>query len=99
MFSNKITREIISNLKGRISKMLALSKKLSEEERLSLEGAYYTIDDIMLFRYKMPPSKIIHFKELLRGYKEIMKDSKKIYIRKHILPMLNKVVDQEWTNE
>jgi hypothetical protein len=98
MFANKRTREMISNLKGRISKALSFSKKLSEDEKLILGGIYNSIDEIILWNKKLTQNKATRFKNVLREYANLIEDSNKIYIQKHITPILKKVVEQEWTS-
>lgn len=99
MFANKMTREMMNNLKGRVSKVLNLARKLSEEEKISLEGIYTTIDDIILWNKKLTKNKATRFKKTLKGYVEVLNLSSKAYIRKHIVPMAITIVDQEWVEK
>ena len=92
------TREMMNNLKGRVSKVLNLSRKLSEEEKISLEGLYSTIDNIILWNKKLTKNKATRFKKALKGYAEILAPSSKIYIQKHIVPLVFIIVDQELVN-
>ena len=87
---------MISNLKGRISKALSFSKKLSEDEKLILGGIYNSIDEIILWNKKLTQNKATRFKNVLREYANLIEDSNKVYIQKHITPILKKVVEQEW---
>lgn len=96
MFANKRTHEMISNLKGRISKILTYSKKLSEDEKIVLSGIYNSIDEIILWNKKLTKNKASRFKNTLKKYKSLIDDSNKIYIRKHIIPIIEKIVEQEW---
>ena len=96
MFANERTREMISNLKGRISKALTFSKKLSEDEKLILDGIYNSIDEIILWDKKLTKNKATRFKNVLREYTHLIEDSNKVYIQKHITPILKKVVEEEW---
>ena len=57
MFANRRTHEMISNLKGRISKILTYSKKLSEDEKIVLSGIYNSIDEIILWNKKLTKNK------------------------------------------
>ena len=98
MFANKRTRELISSLKGRISKVLSYSKKLSEDERLILGGIYNSIDEIILWNKKLTKNKATRFKNILKEYTNLIQDSNKVYIQKHITPMLKKVIEQEWVS-
>ena len=100
MLANKRIKEMISNLKGRISKVLTFSKKLSENEKLILDGIYNSIDEIILYDKKLTKNKATRFKNTLREYTNLIEDSNKLYIQKHITPILKKVIEQEWvTNE
>lgn len=99
MFVNNRTQEMISNLKGRISKALTFSKKLSEEEKLILGGIYNSIDEIILWDKKLTKNKATRFKNILKEYVNLIEDSDKLYIKKHITPILKKVLEQEWVNE
>ena len=96
MFANKRTKEMISNLKGRISKALTFAKKLSEDEKLVLDGIYNSIDEIILWDKKLTKNKATRFKNVLREYANLIEDSDKTYIKKHITPILNKILEQEW---
>ena len=98
MFANQVMREMISSLKGRISKVLSYSKKLSEDEKLVLGGIYHSIDEIILWNAKLTKKKVTHFKEVLMKYANLIEDTNKLYIKKHITPILKKVVEQEWTH-
>ena len=96
MFANKRTREMICSLKGRISKALTFSKKLSDDEKIILNGIYNSIDEVILWDRKLTKNKATRFKNVLREYANLIEDSNKTYIRNHITPMLKKVVEQEW---
>lgn len=96
MFANKRTREMISSLKGRISKALTFSKKLTEDEKIILGGIYNSIDEIILWDKKLTKNKATRFKNILKEYANLIEDSNKAYIKKHITPILKKVVEQEW---
>lgn len=96
MFANKRTKEMICSLKGRISKALTFSKKLSEDEKLILGGIYNSIDEIILWNKKLTKNKATRFKNVLREYSKLIEDSNKLYIKKHITPILKKVIEQEW---
>ena len=100
MLGDNRTGEMISNLKGRISKVLSYAKKLSEEEKIILGGIYNSIDEIILWDKKLTKNKATRFKNTLREYTNLIEDSNKTYIQKHITPMLKRVVEQEWvTND
>lgn len=97
MFASKTTGEMINNLKGRISKVLTFTRDLPKEEKLSLEGIYNTIDSVILWNKELTKNKVTRFKTTLRGYASFIRASKKVYVTKHIVPMLDKVLEQEWT--
>ena len=96
MFSNKTVGETISNLKGRISKILTVSRNLAEEEIIALGGIYDTIDDIILWNKTLTKNKASRFKKTIREYSALIKNSKKEYIKKHINPIIKKIIEQEW---
>ena len=96
MFESIRTREMMNNLKGRVSKVLNLSRKLSEEEKISLEGIYTTIDNIILWDKKLTKNKATRFKKILKGYMSVLEPSSKAYIQKHIVPIVRTIVSQEW---
>ena len=98
MLANTATHEMISNLKGRISKALTFSKKLSEEEKLVLGGIYNSIDEIILWDKKLTKNKATRFKKVLQEYTNLIEDSNKAYIQRHITPILKKVIEQEWVS-
>ena len=97
MFSNATDREIVSSLKGRISKVLSGSFKLQPEEKESLEQLFVRIDNIILWDKKLTKTKSATFKKSLRMCRPALEFSKKPYIQKHILPLLNRVLEQEWS--
>lgn len=96
MLSSESVKEIISNLKGRVSKCLALPRMLTDSELVSLDGIYATIDRIILDDKKLTKAKALRFKKLLKGYGELIESSDKSYIKKHILPVIEKITEQEW---
>ena len=89
---------MISNLKGRISKALTFSKKLSEDEKIVLNGIYHSIDEIIMWNRKLTKNKATRFKNVLKEYSKLIEDSDKAYIKKHITPILKKVIEQEWVS-
>lgn len=96
MFASKTTGEMINNLKGRISKALTFTRDLPKEEKLSLEGIYNTIDSVILWNKELTKNKVTRFKTTLKGYAAFIRTSKKMYVIKHIVPMLDNVIEQEW---
>lgn len=96
---NKKTQELISNLKGRISKILTFSKKLTVSEKIILDGVYASIDEIILWNKKLTKNKATRFKSILKEYLGLLNDSNKVYIKNHISPILEKVIEGEWIDE
>ena len=96
---NKKTQELISNLKGRISKILTFSKRLTDSEKIVLDGVYTSIDEIILWNKKLTKNKVTRFKGILREYLKLLDDSNKVYVKKHISPILEKMVEGEWIDE
>lgn len=99
MFSSKTVRELIFNLKGRISKILTISSSLSDEEVIALGGIYDTIDDIILWNKKFTKYRATKFKKAIKGYSSLIKNSKREYIKKHINPIIKNIVEQEWVKK
>lgn len=99
MFSSKTVRELIFNLKGRISKILTISSSLSDEEVIALGGIYDTIDDIILWNKKLTKYRATKFKKAIKGYSSLIKNSKREYIKKHINPIIKNIVEQEWVKK
>lgn len=93
MLSNT-NKELISSLKGRISKVLTLKNSLLLEERSGLEGIYNAIDELILS--KKEESDITLFRDELELHSKFLKDTKKTYIREHIIPIINKVSNKGW---
>ena len=55
-----------------------------------------SIDEIILWDKKLTKNKATRFKNVLAEYANLIEDSNKAYIKKHITPILKKVVEQEW---
>ena len=85
---------LISNLKGRISKLLGARITLPLEETSSLEEIYYAIDDLILSNRKV--DDINRFKRDLVIYSKVLKSSRKYYVKEHILPLINKISTKNW---
>lgn len=96
MFLSPTDREIMSNLKGRVSKILSGSRKLYPDEKESLEQLFERIDNIILWDKKITKAKERVFKKNLKMCRTPLELSKKPYVHKHILPLLNKILEQEW---
>lgn len=91
---NKTNKELISSLKGRISKVLTIKNSLLLEERSGLEGIYNAIDELILS--KKEDSDITTFRNELELHAKFLKDTKKTYIQDHIIPIINKVSNKGW---
>ena len=96
MFLSQTDREILSNLKGRISKLLSGVKSLSVEEKVIAERAYRVIDEIILWNKQATKAKCTYFKKALSSCKEGLELSEKKYIKNHIVPLLSKILNREW---
>lgn len=97
MLSNKAMRELMSILKGRISKVLARTKEVPPAEIYCLHEVFNTIDSIILNNNKkLTASKVKKFKKSLKNSLFLIQDSEKTYIRKHIVPTLESIIEEEW---
>ena len=96
MFLSQTDREILSSLKGRTSRLLSGNKKISIKEKDAIEKTFSIIDEIILWNKKLTKTKSIYFKKILTDCKNNLETSDKRYIREHILPLLNKIISQEW---
>ena len=98
MLSGKAIREMISTLKGRISKVLARTKEIPPAEIYCLHEVFNTIDDIILCdNKKLTTNKVKSFKKLLRESLFLIQDTDRVYIKKHIVPTLESVIEEEWS--
>ena len=98
MFLNNTDKELISRLKGRLSKALNIQSKLSKEEKICMEGIYNTLDKVILTNKE--DSKEIDFTNTFIYYSERLKITKRKYIKDHIIPLVTKIVTKKWgTNE
>ena len=96
MFLSQTDREMLSNLKGRISKLLSGTKVVSVEEKAVAERTYRVIDEIILWNKQASKAKCEYFKKALTTCKEVLEESDKKYILNHIVPLLSKILDREW---
>lgn len=96
MTFSQINREILSNLKGRISKLLSGTRKVTMEEKVTSEKLLSTIDEIFLWDKSVSSTKCDRYRNALSYYKEELEKSDKKYIKNHILPMLSKILGQKW---
>ena len=86
---------LISNLKGRVSKVLNFRTTLLVEELSTLEGVYRAIDKYILSNRTDNDTDI--FKSGLCNYLKLLQDSKKSYIKEHIVPLMSKVGTRKWS--
>lgn len=96
MFLSQTDREILSSLKGRASKLLSGIRKISSKDRKAVERAYCVIDEIILWDKKLTKTKSSYFKKELIKCKDELETSDKKYIQEHVVPLLGKVINQEW---
>lgn len=97
MLSSKAIRELMNMLKGRISKVLARAKEIPPAEIYSLHEVFNTIDSIILYDKRLTTTKIKKFKKSLKESLFLIQDSEKAYIKKHIVPTLESVIEEEWS--
>ena len=96
VFLSKLEKTFVLNLKGRISKVLGCSFKLKKEERDNLEGVYFAIDDLLLYRGTQIKNAHVMFQRALQGAIPVLGKTEKKYIREHILPLINKINTNKW---
>lgn len=96
MLSSKSMQELLSNLKGRISKILNMSRSLDENEVFALTGIFMTIDDIILWNKKLTKNKISRFKKVIKEHYAIISSIQKDYVRKHINPLIERLIEKDW---
>lgn len=99
MLSKQAIRELMNMLKGRISKVLSRTKEVPPAEIYCLHEVFNTIDDIILSDKKLTTVKVNKFKQSLKDSLFLIQDTDKTYIKKHIVPTLETVIDEEWTCE
>ena len=98
MLSGKAIREMISTLKGRISKVLARTREIPPAEIYCLNEVFNTIDDIILCdNKKLTTNKVKKFKKSLKESLFLIQDTDRTYIKKHIVPALESVIEEEWS--
>ena len=97
MLSGKAIRELMNMLKGRISKVLARTKEIPSAEIYSLHEVFNTIDSIILCDKQLTSAKVKKFKKSLKESLFLIQDSEKAYIKKHIIPTLESVIEEEWS--
>lgn len=92
---NGTNNALISNLKGRISKVLNIgASTLPIEEKSGLEGIYNAIDTLLCS--EKDTTDVLNFKEDVLLHSKFLRETKKNYIREHILPIVKKVSTGKW---
>lgn len=84
-------KELISKLKGRLSKALNVQSRISKDERMCMEGIYETLDRAIL-----NPEDTSEFAQSMVFYTEGLKRTKRKFIKEHIIPLANKVATKKW---
>ena len=94
MFLSELDKELISKLKGRLSKALNVKTKLSKEDRTQLETVYEAIDKAILGSEDFENAEA--FQGLMAKYSADLKVSRKKFIKEHIIPLMNKIATKKW---
>ena len=94
MFLSKTDKELISKLKGRLSKALNVQNKLSLEEKTCMEGIYDVLDKAILGSPKF--KDVGDFTEVIVRYTDRLKGTKRRFIKEHIIPLANKIATKKW---
>ena len=95
--SDPMNNALISNLKGRISKILCTKVSLPLEEVSGLEGIYNAIDALILSN--RDDTDYLNFNEELMMNSKFLAGTKKKYIKEHIIPLINKVSIKRWERD
>lgn len=88
---------LISSLKGRISKILGIKSVLPLEEISGLEGIYNAIDALILSKREKEDELL--FKDEMALSLQMLKGTKRKYIKDHIIPVAKKVSTRKWGNK
>ena len=90
-------KELISKLKGRLSKALNVQNKLNRDEKTCMEGIYEALDSAILGgKFK----ENTEFTNVISKYTERLKNTKRRFIKEHIVPLATKIATKKWgTNE
>lgn len=94
MFLSNTDKELISKLKGRLSKALNVQNKLSKEEKLCMEGIYETLDKAILDSKKFKSET--DFTDAMVHYTDGLKGTRRRFIKEHIIPLANKIATKKW---
>lgn len=88
---------LISKLKGKISKALNVRTKLPKAESSSLEKVYKLMDRFILQDEEIADIEIL--RDSLSNEYGIIENTKKKYIKEHILPLISVAVTRDWGND
>ena len=99
MFLNELERTFISNLKGRVSKILGIASRLKKAEKEGLVEIYLAIDKLILYKGEEAEKAKSNFKEAMKGITPVLEDTNKRYVKEHILPLVNKLGTSNWEKE
>ena len=96
MFLSNTDKELISKLKGRLSKVLGvqLKQKLTKDEIQCLENIYDVIDKVIIGHEKY--AKDEEAKKDLSNLLLVLENTKRKYLKEHIIPLVNKVATKKW---
>lgn len=94
---NSADKTLISKLKSKISKILAVKSKLPKTESSSLEKVYKIIDRLILQDEEFTDLSV--FRDSLSNEYGIMEGTKKKFIKEHILPLIDVAVTRDWGSE
>ena len=96
MFLSNTDKELISKLKGRLSKVLGvqLKQKLTKDEIQCLENIYDVIDKVIIGHEKY--AKDEEAKKDLNNLLLVLENTKRKYLKEHIIPLVNKVATKKW---
>jgi len=94
-------RLILLILKARISKALSFnnSSKLNEEERVELEIVFQEVDNLILYKGCSFKNVKDNFQKKLKDSMNVLKKSKKAYLKKHLIPLINKISMGNWESD
>ena len=95
MFLSDTDKELISKLKGRLSKALNIQTKLNREEKICMEGIYEALDGVILGKKYAEEEE---FSKALLNYLSGLKSSRRKYVKEHIVPLVNKIATKKWSD-
>lgn len=94
MFLSELDKELISKLKGRLSKALNVKTKLSKEDRTHLETVYEAIDKVIIGSTEFENAE--SFQKVMATCSSGLKVTRKKFIKEHIIPLINKIATKKW---